>query len=267
MIISAGWGTHRADTLSKRFWWKVGLSYGVIYGAPFMAWYPWSNAKGWRLFDDGIEWKQMDKLGHVWTTYHLSRLYAELAQREGSHSTLALYVGAVLAWSLQGSVEIVDGFFPKWGASLWDLAANSAGSALFLLNHAMRTTPWQMMIRFSFFPSPYAKERPDALGRGIAQVLKDYNGQTYWLCLLHKKLPVGLAIGHSARGMIGGYHQEPPSIWKPREWRRWVLSLDVNWELLLKKPTLLRHILVAIKIPFPAFVYERARFRVAGVYF
>ncbi|MEN2992892.1 MAG: hypothetical protein ABDH91_04995 [Bacteroidia bacterium] len=72
-------------------------------------------------------------------------------------------------------------------------------------------------MRFSFLPSSYAKERPKTLGRGLAQILKDYNVQTYWLCFFHKKLLVGLTIGHGVPGLLGGYHQELPSVQKARK--------------------------------------------------
>lgn len=240
-------------------------SYAIIYGLPFAAWYDWRTARGWRFFDDGHEWKQMDKLGHVWTTYHLSWIYRERAEVCGYAPAAAKRLGALLAWSFQASIELVDGFFPKWGASLWDLGANTVGTGLYWVADYMR--PWRMDVRFSFSPSPYAAQRPDALGRGAAQILKDYNGQTYWLVLQHERLPVGLAVGHGAGGLLGGYGREPIEVIRAREYRRWVLSLDPNWELLLRRPRWALRIFVAIKTPFPALVYERSALRLVWLYF
>ncbi|MCS6894995.1 MAG: YfiM family protein [Bacteroidia bacterium] len=256
-----------ADTTKRPelFFGGVFASYAGTYGAPFLAWYDWRMAQGWRLFDDGREWKQMDKLGHVWTTYHLSWVYHDWARFCGYSPAAARRLGAVLAWSFQTSIELVDGFFPKWGASLWDALSNTVGSGIFWINTL--SSPWRVDVRFSFFPSPYAAQRPEALGRGVSQILKDYNGQTYWLVLLHEKFPLGLAIGHGARGLLGGYGREPISTIRAREHRRWLLSVDPHWELFFKKRRWMMRIFVSIKTPFPALVYERHAFRVAWIYF
>ncbi|MCX8112453.1 MAG: YfiM family protein [Bacteroidia bacterium] len=256
-----------ADTtrLPKRFWIGTALSYAGVYGVPMFLWYDWSTARGWRFFDDGGEWKQMDKLGHVWTTYHLSWIYRTWAESCGYPSDKARILAALLAWSFQNSIEIADGFFPKWGASFWDVVANTMGTGLFWIADYLR--PWRIDVRFSFFPSPYAAQRPDLLGRGLAQILKDYNGQTYWLVIMHASLPVGIAIGHGARGLLGGYGREPKSLIEAREYRRWLLSLDPHWEVLIRRSRWAMSIFVAIKTPFPALVYERSALRVAWIYF
>ncbi|MEN3041230.1 MAG: DUF2279 domain-containing protein [Bacteroidia bacterium] len=260
------WAVFTADT-SKRaglFWGGVAFSYGGVYAAPLVAWYDWRSAQGWRLFDDGPEWKQMDKLGHIWTTYHLSWIYRDWAVFCGYSPQIAQRLAPLLAWSFQTSIELVDGFFPKWGASPWDAISNAIGAGLFWLN--LRAQPWRIDLRFSFSPSPYAAQRPDALGRGAAQILKDYNGQTYWLVVLHEKFPIGIAIGHGARGLLGGYGREPLSVIRAREHRRWLLSVDPHWETFLRKRWLLR-IFVSIKTPLPALMYEKKALRVAWLYF
>ncbi|MCS7297936.1 MAG: DUF2279 domain-containing protein [Bacteroidia bacterium] len=230
-----------------------------------MSWYEWRTAQGWRLFDDRDEWKQMDKLGHTWATYHLSWMYRLWAESCGYPPRQAQWMGALLGWSFQLSIEVADGFFPKWGASLWDVGWNTIGTGLFLLSTHFKG--WQTDIRFSFFPSPYAAQRPDLLGRGLAQILKDYNGQTYWLVILYDKFPFGLALGHGARGLLGGYGKEPAELLRQREYRRWLLSLDPHWEKILNLPAWSIRIFVAIKTPFPALVYERAKIRLAWIYF
>lgn len=256
------------DTLRPaRFWVPVGLSYGIVYALPMATWYNWSTARGWRFFNDGAEWKQMDKLGHVWTTYHLAHIYREWARACGYSSSQARSLGAGLAWSFQATIEVVDGFFPKWGASLWDLTANTAGVGLYFLSEALSKTAWRIDMRFSFHPTAYARQRPDLLGRGIAQILKDYNGQTYWLCVFYRDWPVGLAVGHGAEGLLGGYGREPLSVIRAREQRRWVFSIDPHWEALIRRPRWAIRIFVAIKTPLPALVYVAPRARLAWLYF
>ncbi|TAD94403.1 MAG: hypothetical protein EAY75_00090 [Bacteroidetes bacterium] len=49
----------------------------------------------------------------------------------------------------------------------------------------------RLVPKFSFFPTPFAEQRPELLGKNISQQwLKDYNGQTYWLSVdIDKFLP------------------------------------------------------------------------------
>ncbi|GIV23503.1 MAG: DUF2279 domain-containing protein [Bacteroidia bacterium] len=250
-----------------RFWGGVTLSYAVLYAAPMASWYEWPTAQGWRFFNDGTEWKQMDKLGHAWTTYHLSAIYRDWALACGYSHRSARFIGSLVAWSFQASIEIADGFFPKWGASPWDMVANTAGTGLFWLAEGLRSTPWRVDLRFSFHPTAYARQQPDLLGRGAAQMLKDYNGQTYWLCFFHERFPVGIAIGHGATGLLGGYGQLPQALIAQREKRQWLLSLDPHWEKLLRRPRWALRIFVGIKTPFPALVYAAPKVRLAWVYF
>lgn len=65
----------------------------------------------------------------------------------------------------------------SWG----DMAANPFGSALFLGQELL----WQeqrIALKFSLHQTRFAPLRPEILGNGLSQeILKDYNGQTYWL--------------------------------------------------------------------------------------
>ncbi len=252
----------------RLFWVGAVAAYGVIYAAPMISWYDWRTAKGWRWFDDGREWKQMDKLGHVWTTYHLSAVGAYTAQRAGYSRSRALWIGLGLAWLYQATIEVADGFFPKWGASAWDLWANTIGSGAFWLREGLlHQTAWDIGVKFSFHPTPYAQQRPDLLGRGAAQILKDYNGQTYWLVLFHRRWPMGLALGHGATGLLGGYGTRPWTEIQAQEQRRWMLSLEPYWPFFFQRPAWGLLLLASVKLPLPTLVYENRQIRLAAVYF
>jgi hypothetical protein len=80
-----------------------------------LTWYDWHSARGWRWFDDGAEWKQVDKVGHAWTTFQLSRIAHLSAQKAGYPPQKALWMAAALAWSYQATIEVSDGFFPEVG--------------------------------------------------------------------------------------------------------------------------------------------------------
>jgi hypothetical protein len=65
----------------------------------------------------------------------------------------------------------------------------------------------------NFHLTDYASKRPDVLGSNLPErIIKDYNGQTYWLSVnLHSffkqsKIPkwLNLAVGYGADGMLSG---------------------------------------------------------------
>jgi hypothetical protein len=65
--------------------------------------------------------------------------------------------------------------------------------------------------KFSFHTTQYAQYRPNVLGSSLAeQMLKDYNGQTYWLSVNTPSIKaqnpkwLNLAIGYGANGMLTG---------------------------------------------------------------
>jgi hypothetical protein len=85
-------------------------------------------------------------------------------------------------------IEVLDGFSSKWGFSPGDMIANIAGTALF----AAQQRGWneqRIAMKFSYHGTIYPKYYPDELGKNwISRIIKDYNGQTYWLSLNLKSL-------------------------------------------------------------------------------
>lgn len=79
------------------------------------------------------------------------------------------------------AIECMDGFSKGWGFSWGDQAADVMGTGLAIAQEAF----WQeqrVKIKFSFSPSGLAKYNPNLLGKSLStQLLKDHNGQTYWL--------------------------------------------------------------------------------------
>jgi hypothetical protein len=98
-------------------------------------------------------------------------------------------------------------------------------------------------MKYGFRKTIFPPFRPNLLGKTTGQqMLKDYNGQQYWLSLnLASALPVGpgfprwlnLDLGYSASGMTGG-HENPPmtdAAGKPivfRRFRQFFISPDVD---------------------------------------
>lgn len=242
-----------------------GTGYGLTLGALGAAWYGGQAWGKFRFFDDAHEWKQIDKFGHAFAGYQFSRAALETAKWAGCGRKAVLWTASAGFWMLL-PVEIFDGFMEKYGASWSDLAANAIGPALALANE-LAWGRQRIHFKVGFMPTNHPRQRPELLGKNFAQqLLKDYNGHTFWLSYslygLWTKWPRWLCVsaGYGAGGLLGGYGKEDAEIIAEREFRRYHLSLDVD---LTQIPTrkrglkLLFGILNAIKVPFPSVEFSR----------
>jgi hypothetical protein len=206
----------------------------------------------------------MDKAGHVFSSYHLGRFGAEMLEWSGTSKKNQLLYGAGLGFAFLTAVEVLDGYSAEWGASSGDILANATGTALYvsqeLIWKEQRITP-----KFSFNTTEYANYRPEVLGSSISeQVLKDYNGQTYWLSVnlysfaKDSKIPkwVNVALGYGAEGMITGRNDNRTtfSASNPQRFRQFYLSLDVDLTKIKTNSHFLKTVFSVfntIKIPAP----------------
>lgn len=228
--------------------------------------YPRSN---FHFINDNQEWLQMDKAGHVFSAYHIGRLGSEMLQWSGSGTKQQLIYGAGLGFAFLTAVEVLDGFSSEWGASTGDVIANASGTALYvsqeLLWKEQRITP-----KFSFHTTRFAQYRPEVLGSNFSeQILKDYNGQTYWLSANLKsffkeaKIPkiLNIAIGYGADGMLTGKDENSVIISdlnQPKS-RQFYLSLDLDLTKIETKSHFLKtffSVFSVLKIPAPTIEYS-----------
>ena len=239
------------------------LATGTLIGLN-QVWYADYPKSDFHFINDNEEWLQMDKAGHVFSSYHLGRLGSEMLQWSGATKKNQLLYGAGLGFAFLTAVEVLDGYSSEWGASLGDIVANASGTALYVSQELMwkeqRITP-----KFSFHTTKYASYRPEVLGSSFSeQILKDYNGQTYWLSVnLHSfakdsKIPkwLNVALGYGADGMITGNIENvtPISISNPKRFRQFYLSLDVDLTRIKTKSHFLKtvfSVLNTVKIPAP----------------
>ena len=162
-----------------------------------------------------------------------------------------------------------------------DVIANASGTALYvsqeLIWHEQRITP-----KFSFHTTQFSNYRPDLLGKSLQeQVLKDYNGQTYWLSAnLHSfskksKIPTWLnvAFGYGAEGMLGENDTKKLLILatKQENYRQFYFSLDLDLTKINTKSHFLKtvfSVLNTVKIPAPTLGYSHQRgFKFYYLYF
>lgn len=248
-----------------------GIGYGVSLTALSVGWYGENGFDKFKFFNDNAEWNQMDKLGHVYGTYQLTRIGYDLLKRTELTDRKSLYWSAGLSFAMFLPIEILDGFSPDYGFSYGDVIANAIGPGLFvgqeLLWHEQR-----IKMKFSFHQTHYASIRPELLGETLLeQVLKDYNGQTYWLSFdIHafiKKSPfpkwLNVAAGYSANGMV--YAREDENNMNGyNSHRQYFLGIDLDLSYIQTNKKWLRTMLYLadmIKWPAPAIEFSKNGFK------
>jgi uncharacterized protein YfiM (DUF2279 family) len=233
-------------------------------------WYKEQARTGFHFFDDNAEWKQVDKVGHLYTTYHISRLGTQALHWAGLPPGKAAILGGITGLVFQTPIEVLDGFSAAYGASWGDVAANTAGAVLYV-GQQLWWREQRIHPRFSFRPTSLAPLRPNMLGKNLPeQSLKDYNGQTYWLSFdvkpwlgTQSRFPdwLNLSLGYGAQNMVyatdavnrkQGFHS----------YRQYYLSFDVNFTRIPTRSRLLRSlffVLNTIHVPTPALEFNRER--------
>lgn len=252
---------------------------GSIIGL-HQVWYSEYPKTPFHTFDDSKTWLQMDKAGHVFTAYKLSRLSALNFRWAGLDRKKSAFLGAGIGWGYQFSLEMLDAQNAAWGFSWSDIAANTLGSSLFLAQDLLAESEI-VHLKFSYSPSPYAPYRPAILGATFTErILKDYNGQTYWLSfspqnwVKNSKIPawIALAIGYSADAKLQGDQNQFTSLDGKtfHAQRQFLLSLDVNVQKLPIQKKWLKKLVSpfnSIKIPFPALILQGNKIGGSWVYF
>lgn len=268
----------------QRTWLYAGAGYGLAQVGLYAAWYRNQPRQSFRFFNDGAQWQQVDKVGHFYSAFHLSRASTPLVKRLGSQRRAA-YAGGAVGWLLLLPVEVFDGFSKAYGFSWHDLAANAAGSACWVGQHAL----WgevRIQPKFSFHRTGLAAVRPNTLGRNLPEeVLKDYNGQTYWLSVdLHAFLKrrysrfpkwLNVAVGYGANQMLHAREAANRAAGYAA-YRTWYLALDVDLHYYRRPPVTfgnqlwngLLYAVSLVHLPAPALGYRPGKgFKFYPAYF
>lgn len=243
-----------------------------------LAWYDNYERQPFTFFNDNNQWLQMDKVGHSLTAYYLTKVSHESLQWSGVKERHALWYGAGIGYAYLTAVELMDAHATGWGFSTGDVIANTGGTALYLAQE-LTWGEQRLRMKFNFLPSEYAAYRPDALGVGFwQQMLKDYNGQCYWLTSNPNDWTtvswwpkwLDIAAGYSASGMTGGSENKFPLLEDDAKApdiervRQYYLSLDVNLDALPARRNwfkAFKSVFGFIKIPAPAIgIDSRGRF-------
>lgn len=258
-----------SDTLNKARLKAVTLSAGAITAGTYLAlsqsWYADYPQRDFHFKNDNHHWLQVDKAGHVFGAYQFSRFGTDALRWSGVDDRVAASLGSAFGFAVISGIEVLDGYSARWGASWGDLLANAGGSALFI-SQELLWKEQRIIPKFSFHTTPYPSARPETLGSTLPeQILKDYNGQTYWLSanvksfLKIEALPewLNLAVGYGAEGMITAEDDFVNTVFFPeqRRTRQFYLSLDADLSRIKTKSPWLRtlfSVVNSIKIPAPA---------------
>lgn len=273
-----------SDSLNTSRRTTVYISEAAIGGLTLLAlnqmWYADFERSKFHTFNDNNEWLQMDKMGHVFSSYQLGRIGANALNWSGASKKEQLLYGATLGFTFLTAVEVLDGFSKEWGFSWGDMMANGAGTGLYIGQELL----WQeqrITLKYSFHQTKYAKLSPDKLGNGLLEeLLKDYNGQTYWLSfnihsfLKNDHIPkwLNFAVGYGADDMFSAYNElVNNSVINKTGKRQFYLSLDVDLSRIKTNSQVLRSIfdvLNVLKVPFPALEFtDKNDIKFHGIYF
>ncbi|MCB9363413.1 MAG: DUF2279 domain-containing protein [Flavobacteriales bacterium] len=267
------------DSLNNKRLAAVIASESIIYTGTIVGlsqlWYKDVPSTSFHTFNDNQQWLQMDKIGHTVTSYYVGRAGYEVLRWSGVSEKKATWYGGTLGLFLLTSVEVLDGYSADWGFSTGDMLANVSGTGLFVVQQ-LAWKEQRVLLKYSFHTTDYAAIRPNVLGSNLSeQVLKDYNGQTYWLSANiasflkdDAKFPkwLNVAVGYGAEGMLGGndnvfetdgvYYDYSPT----KRSRQFYLSLDIDLTRIKTKSKFANTVLGAfgfIKFPFPTLEFNQ----------
>jgi uncharacterized protein YfiM (DUF2279 family) len=269
-------------TFNKKRFTFLATTSGVTYTGGLVLlgtiWYTDQLSSEFKFFNDNSEWRGLDKMGHVYTSFHVSHAAVRVLKWTGCSRKKSILFGGFTGAVLTIPIEVLDGFSNEYGASWGDLAANTSGSVLVVAQHLLwdeiRITP-----KFSYHETSYAPMRPNILGGStMERFIKDYNGQTYWLSfniasLAHlERFPkwLNVSVGYGAREMLYALPSENSDNGY-RSYARGLLSLDIDFNRIKTKHSFLRGLfrgLNMLHVPFPALEYNgRNGFQFHPLYF
>lgn len=278
----------------KRIWLVAGgnvLGYSSAMIALSSAWYSKYEQTRFHTFNDWPEWKQMDKVGHLYAAYIESRASMELWRWTGIERKKRIWIGGMSGAFYQTVIEVLDGFSEGWGWSWADFGTNILGSGA-LVAQELAWDDQRIKLKFSFhrkkYDDPQLNQRTNVLfGKSTAErLLKDYNGQTYWASINLKpffkssNLPawLSLSVGYGAEGLFGGEEniakdENGAIIFDRRDmkrYRQWFLAPDIDLSKIKTKSKALNFlftVLSAFKFPAPSLELSNGKLRAHAIHF
>ncbi len=259
------------------------LSYGL-----YNSWYKQYPRSSFHFFDDSKEWNQMDKYGHLYSAYNQADVYFQLLQWTGLSKNKSIIGGMIAGSTIQGVIEMFDGYSEQWGFSTWDTGFNILGVAAF----GAQEYYWnKQKIRFKVFSFKRKYNEPPLVSNNgqslaytdrinqlygspyLSRFLKDYNAQSIWVsfnvasCFNTTKVPswLNVALGFGSENLLGGFENEwlvddeVFQAYDRKRYRQYFLSLDVDFAKIQTNQAWLKPILSGLnllKMPAPTLEYN-----------
>lgn len=258
------------DSISKGRVIGTSVGIGTFWSGTMIGlsqvWYSEVEKAPWHTFDDSKNWLQMDKAGHFYISHKISQFCRDKYVWSGLDNTTSTWIAAGISVGYQTTFEFLDAYSADWGFSWSDVAANTLGT----ISYTTQSLIWEeerIIPKFSYSPTPYASIRPEVLGSSFAEsIMKDYNGQTYWLSFSpgtffkDSKIPkwACISVGYSAHAKLKGDEETYTDVSTGINYqsqREFLLSLDIDFSRLPIKRPWLKAIVKQFnyfKIPFPA---------------
>lgn len=255
---------------------------GVGYTASLVVlnevWYKEQGKTDFHFFNDNSQWNQVDKVGHFYSAYQLSNIGKQLFLWTNMSEKKSAIWGSVMSQALMIPIEVMDGFAVEYGFSWGDITANLLGAGFFL-SQELGWKGQRIKTKFSFHRTEYAALRPEVLGDGFfEELLKDYNGQTYWLSFdiytfakQNPKIPhwLNIALGYGADGMV--YAREEENNENGYEsYRQYYVGIDFDLSHIKTRSKFLKTVLFIadmVKLPAPAVEFNKNGVNYHWLYF
>jgi hypothetical protein len=276
-----GWGMDLPSTVDTKKRNILLISEAAIYTGSLVTlnqlWYADYPRSSFHFINDNGEWLQMDKIGHMTVSYYWGVAGIKAYEWAGMKRKNAIWYGGLTGTFFLTALEVLDGQSAEWGASPGDLIANTTGS-LFAIAQALQWNEQRIQLKFSYSPSIWAPQNTEQLGSNhLERVLKDYNGQTYWLSFNLKSLIqiesvnfpnwLNLSFGYGAHFMKQPYPKEGGIVWRKRQY---LLSLDIDLTRIDTKNKVLNTVLHTfgfLKFPMPTLELRNGKLHMHPIYF
>lgn len=277
-----------SDSLNKKRVLAVSLTGGLGWAGSISAlqfvWYKDFDKSKFHFFNDSHEWQQMDKMGHLYTSWQFGRFVGDLYEWSGVNHKKSAMIGAAYSLGYMTTFELLDATNVEWGFSWSDMGFNTLGTATYFMQEFLWNKQF-VHFKFSYNNSGLAQYRPNVLGSDFAnKLLKDYNGQTYWMSFnpVHwfkpeSKIPkwIDLSFGYSINNQLIGdggtfIYTDGSEQLSFTPYRQYFLSFDVNFEAIPVKSRWLKLLfrgLNFIKVPFPALEFSQGKLGFRPFYF
>ena len=224
-------------------------------------WYADYERSKFHFYNDNSAWLQMDKFGHTFSSYYIGKMGMDALSWAGESQKNQLLYGATLGFTFLTAVEVLDGFSEEWGFSVGDMAANALGTGI-LVGQELLWNEQRIQMKFSFHSTSYPDLDPNLGTNTLEQILKDYNGQTYWLSaniwsfFKESKIPkwLNVSFGYGAEDLPKEIKTDSGEVIFQNPYRQFYTSLDVDLTKINTKSALLKttfNVLNFIKIPSP----------------